>query len=131
MMKQDKMVKRQDSGDLQPREQHERLYNPRVDVLENSEEYLVVADLPGVTQNNLQIDVEKDLLTIEGQMLDTQESWIPAALEVHRGTYRREFRLPRGLEVDKIKAEFNHGVLSVHLPKGAKLKPRKIAISID
>jgi HSP20 family protein len=87
---------------------------PRCDVFENKDEVLVVADLPGVNQESLRIDVDEERITLEGR----REHY----------DFRRSFILPDGIDRDKIDAELKHGVLWLHLPKAAAVKPRRIAV---
>jgi HSP20 family protein len=100
---------------------------PFVDIYESKEEILVVADLPGVTQEGLSIHLEKGELAFEARRAD--------AADVGPGTdvaglpdYRRSFVLPQGIEIDKIVADLKEGLLKIHLPKAAALKPRQIPI---
>jgi HSP20 family protein len=96
-----------------------------VDVFENAEELLVVADLPGVTEGDLSIRVEKGELTFEGRRTDAAEIGVSAE---GLPDYRRSFLVPQGIDAEKIVAVLQAGVLRVHLPKSAALKPRQIPI---
>jgi HSP20 family molecular chaperone IbpA len=87
---------------------------PRCDVFENKDEVLLVADLLGVMQDGLRIDVADERISLEGR----RESF----------DFRRTFVLPDGIDRDKIGAELKHGVLWLHLPKAAAIKPRRIAV---
>jgi HSP20 family protein len=88
---------------------------PRVDVFENKDEILLVADLPGVGEDGLSIDVDEERISLVGK----------------RGAYdyRRSFLLPDGIDRDKIAAELKQGVLTLHLPKAAAIKPRRISVT--
>jgi HSP20 family protein len=97
-----------------------------VDIYENADELLVVADLPGVAQDDLSVRLEKGELTFEGRRRDAAESSVPTA-EVP--DFRRSFIVPQGVDVHKIAADMKDGVLRVHLPKSAALKPRQIPIT--
>jgi HSP20 family molecular chaperone IbpA len=87
---------------------------PRCDVFENKDEVLLVADLPGVEQDGLRIDVSDDRVTLEGK----REAY----------DFRRSFVLPDGIDREKITAELKNGVLGLHLPKAAAVKPRRISV---
>jgi len=87
---------------------------PRCDVFENKDEVLLVADLPGVTQEALRIDVDDERIVLEAK----REAY----------DFRRAFVLPDGIDREKIDAELKHGVLRLHLPKAAAIKPRRIAV---
>ncbi|KYF67082.1 Hsp20/alpha crystallin family protein [Sorangium cellulosum] len=99
---------------------------PAVDIYENAEELLVVADLPGVTQDHLAIRLEKGELSFEGRRTDAAERERSAD---NLPDFRRSFVVPQGIDSDKISAELQAGVLRIHLPKSAALKPRQIPIS--
>ncbi len=99
---------------------------PAVDIYENADELLVVADLPGVTQDKLAIRLEKGELTFEGRRAEAAEREQSA---VDLPDFRRSFVVPQGIDSDKIAAELQAGVLRIHLPKSASLKPRQIPIS--
>lgn len=100
---------------------------PRVDVYENEQELLVVADLPGVDKANLGIHVDQDELTLEGRRMVERTGTLVAS-EFQAIDFRRGFRLPRGIDRDHIEAELKAGVLRLRLPKAASLKPRRIEI---
>jgi HSP20 family molecular chaperone IbpA len=99
---------------------------PNVDVFENENELLVVADLPGVSQDRMSIHFEKGRLTIEGKR--TFPKATPRLAETAPADFRRTFLVPQGIDADKIAAELASGVLTVHLPKHASAKPRRIEI---
>ena len=112
---------------------------PAVDVYENKDELLLFADVPGVTPAELELRVERDTLTlhldkgkltIEARREDKQEGGLLAA-EYRTFDFRRTFVVPQGIEADKIVAELDQGVLKVHLPKAAALKPRQIQIRAE
>ncbi|HTN92087.1 MAG TPA: Hsp20/alpha crystallin family protein [Sorangium sp.] len=99
---------------------------PAVDIYESAEELLVVADLPGVTQDRLAIRLEKGELSFEGRRTDAAEREQSAD---NLPDFRRSFVVPQGIDAEKISAELQAGVLRIHLPKSASLKPRQIPIS--
>lgn len=103
---------------------------PLVDVYENEKEVLVVADLPGVTKEDLAVHVDADTLTIEGKRVHQPKGSLLGA-EYRVADYRRTFNLPTGIDRDKIEAHLDHGVLKLHLPKQAALQPRKIPIRVS
>lgn len=99
---------------------------PNVDVFENENELLVVADLPGVAQNQMSIHFDKGRLTIEGKR--SAPKWSARFAEIEPADFRRTFLVPQGIDSEKIAAELASGVLTVHLPKHASLKPRRIEV---
>ncbi len=100
---------------------------PRVDVYENEKEILLVADLPGVEKEDLNIQVEKDTLVLEARRAAADER-APLFFEYRKRDYRRVFLLPPGLDYEKIDARLAAGVLSLSLPKQESLRPRRIAV---
>jgi len=101
---------------------------PRVDVLENENEILLFADLPGVSAQDLRIDLEKERLTIEARRSGSPEQGTELLAEYRPADYRRTFLVPRSIERDKIDAELKAGVLKLRLPRADALKPRSIPI---
>lgn len=100
---------------------------PRVDVYENEQEYLIVADLPGVKKESLKLDIDDDELKLEG-VRDTQDPGSLVAGECRPVDYRRKFVVPQGVDREKIDAELSAGVLRLRLPKAEALRPRQIAV---
>lgn len=97
-------------------------YAPPVDIYENKDEILIFADVPGVTQDDLAIQFDKDQLTIEARRTATTGGE-PAF------DYKRTFVVPRGIDAEKIAANLQSGVLKLTLPKSAAMKPRQIAVT--
>jgi HSP20 family protein len=102
---------------------------PRVDVLENEAQYLVIADLPGVAKDAVDIRFEANELAIEARRTASADHGSALAEEYRPSDYRRVFAMPDGIDADKIEARLEHGVLEVTLPKVAAKRPRKIAIT--
>lgn len=115
---------------MSTQETHERqAVTPRVDVFENKDEVLLVADLPGVTEQTLKIDVDEEHLTIDGRPgKDPAKS--PLEREFRLFDYRRRFLVPDGTDRSRIVAELKEGVLYLHLPKVEKAKPRRIEVKL-
>lgn len=100
---------------------------PLVDVYENGDEFLLVADVPGVASDGLTVNLDKDELIIEGRRADAFAAE-GLRLEYEATDYRRAFSLPPGIDAAKIAAELRRGVLTLHLPKAESLRPRQIAV---
>ena len=100
---------------------------PAVDIYENADELLIVADLPGVDGNDVTLHFEKGQLSIDARRRDVAEGTRLAA-EFRPFDFRRVFGVPQGINADKIAAEVNQGVLRVHLPKVEALRPRQIQV---
>lgn len=102
---------------------------PAVDVYENAEELLIVADLPGVTADGLSIDLEEDRLTITGQRPRAFAE--DARLLMGAGgdfEFKRVFTVPDAIDADRIHAAFDAGVLTLRLPRHERTKPRRITV---
>jgi HSP20 family molecular chaperone IbpA len=102
---------------------------PRADVYETEEAIIVVADMPGVDENSVDITLEKDVLTINGFVEPMYpEGHKLAYAEYQVGDYVRAFTLSNEIDRDGIEAAVSDGVLRLHLPKLAAAKTRKIAV---
>ncbi|MFN7147254.1 MAG: Hsp20/alpha crystallin family protein, partial [Myxococcota bacterium] len=101
---------------------------PRVDIYESDTDVLVTADLPGVPEDQVKLNLDKDELILEAatQLGDTPGDAV--AQEFANVDYRRVFLLPKGIDVDNITAKLEHGVLRVRLPKSPQVQPRKIEV---
>lgn len=104
---------------------------PAVDIFENKDELLVVADVPGASSEGLNVHFDKDQLFIEASSQPLGEEHKPLFREFGAIDYRRVFELAPGIDVEKIRAELKNGVISIHLPKSSATKPRKIQITAD
>ena len=104
---------------------------PPVDVTEDPNGITLVADLPGVPRERLDLNVEADTLTIEGTVtLPTPEGLEATHVEVPRPRYRRVFTLSKELDAAQVKAEFAQGVLTLRIPKAAHAQPRRVAVQV-
>lgn len=102
---------------------------PAVDIYENQDELLLIVDLPGVAPDQVQIDLDKDTLTILGKRPQSA----PEGSRVLAGhafgwDFKRQFTVPSEIDQDRIKADYKDGVLEVRLPRHERTKPRRIAI---
>lgn len=102
---------------------------PLVDVYENDNEVLLIADLPGVTRESLDINLDKDQLTIVGRIIEETVGHV-VGQEYQAVDYRRSFMLPNGIDAAKISAELSQGVLNLRLPKSEAVKPRQIEVKV-
>jgi HSP20 family protein len=100
---------------------------PGCDIHENKEEILLVADLPGVATDALQINIDNGELVFEAHRPVSTTGTVLGA-ELRECDFRRRFALPPGIDGAKINAELKHGVLRLHLPKSDALKPRQISV---
>ncbi len=105
------------------------VHAPRVDVHESPDAFLVVVDLPGVTEQGLDVTVEKSTLTVSGKV----DLHAPAGYRRLYGheaptEYRRAFTLSEAVDRDRIEASLRHGTLRLTLPKARAAQPRRIAV---
>jgi HSP20 family protein len=101
-----------------------------VDLFREGDEYVLSADLPGIDPESVDLDVDGQLLTIRAERrapVSEDVRWLTH--ERPYGSYMRQFTLGDGVDIDRITANYEHGVLSVIVPVAERAKPRKIAIS--
>jgi len=104
---------------------------PPVDVIEDANGITLYADLPGVPKDRLNLQIDADTLTIEGEVaLDMPEGMEATHAEVSLPRYRRVFTLSKELDSGRVGAEFQHGVLKLRIPKAEHAQPRKIAVQV-
>ena len=104
---------------------------PRVDVLEDDTGITVVADMPGVSKDSLEIKVENDALSIEGAVsAATPQAMQATYAEVRIPRYRRSFTLSRELDSGRIEAQLKDGVLRLRIPKHEQARPQRISVKV-
>lgn len=110
-----------------------RVWVPALDVVEKRDAYVVIAELPGVAQSQVELGFEQNVLTIRGEKGPAFE--VPKEGEVRvyaservTGTFERSIRLPEFVDSDRISAELREGLLTVIIPKATAAQPRKIEI---
>ena len=105
---------------------------PAVDIRETDGEFLVTAELPGLTRKDVHVRLEDNVLTVEGERKQEKEAKGERTHRVERiyGSFRRSFTLPDNVDAGSIRAECKDGVLTVHVPKRPveKAKPLEIAV---
>ena len=106
------------------------VWSPPVDILERGDEVVLKADLPGVTQNEIDIRVEEGTLTIQGERKFVKESPEENYVQIERpyGTFRRTFSIPRTIDQESIKASYKDGVLRIILPRRQEIQPKQIVV---
>ena len=107
------------------------ILQPPVDICEDSDGISLWVDLPGVSRDQLNIQVDRETLTIEGNaQIDMPEGMKPLYADVRSTRYRRSFALSSELDTDQIDASMKDGVLNLRIHKRAESKPRKIEVTI-
>jgi HSP20 family molecular chaperone IbpA len=110
--------------------EQQRAVLPAVDVFEDSTGITLLADMPGVPKDQLELKIEGDALLIEGSVQPfTPEGLQAVYAEVRVPRYRRSFTLSRELDTARIEANFKDGVLTLRIPKQAHAQPRRIAVT--
>jgi HSP20 family protein len=109
-----------------------RRWIPAMDVVETADHFVLRADLPGISENDVNIELDDNVLTISGQRRSEHESGNEGYYRVERasGSFSRSLTLPEGVDADGIQANFDNGVLEVKIPKPEQQKPRKVQISL-
>ena len=104
---------------------------PAVDVIEDGTGITLYADLPGVPRENLDIQIDRDTLTLQGGIrIDSPQGMEATHAEIGLPKFRRSFSLSRELDASGITANFEQGVLRLRIPKAEHAKPRKIEVSL-
>ncbi|TLY54443.1 MAG: Hsp20/alpha crystallin family protein [Gammaproteobacteria bacterium] len=103
---------------------------PHVDIREEAERFVVVADLPGVEGKDIEVTADKGVLTVRGERRSENKTSTDGYERVERatGTFLRRFTLPESAEAEAIKAKHANGVLEVSIPKRPQEQPRRISV---
>jgi HSP20 family protein len=109
-----------------------RRWIPAMDLVETDGAFVLKADLPGLSESDVNIEVEDNVLTISGERKSEQQDRKAGYYRVERsyGSFRRSLTLPEGVEADSVKATFANGVLEVTVPKPVHQAPRKVQITV-
>src|SRR3977135_2093132 len=105
---------------------------PLADITEDEKEYVIKAELPDVKKDDVKVTVENGVLTISGERKFEREENKKKYHRVERafGTFVRSFSLPDVADASKVKAEFKNGMLTVHVPKSEKAKPKQVEVNV-
>ncbi len=132
------MFGRNDDHELEAREKAELateqtrpglVFRPDVDILERPDAYVIHADMPGASQETVDINLEKGLLTLDARLAEPDEELRPLHAEYRSGSYHREFRISEDIDPGAVTATMKDGVLELLLPKSAESQPRRIAVA--
>lgn len=113
-------------------EEYEQKWSPRVDVVELEDKFEFSAELPGMTKDNVKLELNENILTISGEKSQENES---SDRNIHfterfYGSFHRSFRIPAPVDSGKIEAVFENGLLKITLPKSEESKPKMIDIKM-
>lgn len=105
---------------------------PNVDIHEDKDGINISADLPGMTQKDVQVNIDNNVLTLTGERKLDREDKKDNYHRIERfyGKFSRSFSLPNTVDTDKVEAHMENGVLRIHLPKREEAKPRQIEIKV-
>jgi HSP20 family molecular chaperone IbpA len=141
------MFNRNTQREIEPREKAEveredtrpgLVFRPEVDILERADAYVIHADMPGASQETVDIHLDKGVLTLDARLAEPEvdqerepkgNEMRPVYAEYRSGGYHREFRISEDVDPEAVSAKMKDGVLELLLPKSAKNQPRRIAVS--
>jgi HSP20 family molecular chaperone IbpA len=135
------MFGRHDNKELEAREKAELateqtrpglVFRPDVDILEQPDAYIIHADMPGVSEKTIEIDLDKGVLTLNARAenpVAEDEANQSLHSEYRSGGYHREFRVSEDIDSTSVSATMKDGVLELRLPKSAQSQPRKISVA--
>ncbi len=126
-----KQLQAKDKQELQTKSettQTRPVFVPPVDIYETNDALVLLADMPGVSNDGVEIHLEDSELTIRGKVANEPSGLSPIYTEYRSGDYYRSFTLSNVIDQDKIEASMKNGVLKVILPKAEAARPRKIEV---
>ena len=108
-----------------------RRWIPAMDLVETADHFVLRADLPGMSEEDLKIEIEDSVLTISGERKAEHQDEQQGFYRVERafGAFSRSLTMPKGIDADAVSAGFDRGVLEVRIPKPEQSKPRRVEIS--
>jgi HSP20 family protein len=109
-----------------------RRWMPAMDLVETEDQFVLRADLPGLSEGDVTIEVEDSVLTVSGERKAEHETTKEGYHRVERafGSFARSLTLPEGVDAEAVTANFDRGVLEIRIPKPEQRKPRKISIGV-
>jgi HSP20 family protein len=109
-----------------------RRWIPPMDLVETQDHFVLKADLPGMSEQDVNIELENSVLTIAGERKAEHEEQHEGYYRLERatGTFSRALTLPEGIDPDAVTAAFDNGVLTVRIPKPEQAKPRRVRIGV-
>jgi len=110
-----------------------RHWIPAMDLVETDDAFVLRADLPGVTEKDVKIELEDNVLTVSGERKAEHEHRKEGYYRVERafGSFSRALTLPEGVDPEAVRASFSHGVLEVRIPKPKQRRSRRVAINVS
>jgi HSP20 family protein len=110
-----------------------RRWVPAMDLVETREHFVLKADLPGITESDVHIEVANNVLTVAGERKAEHEDKHEGYYRLERatGAFSRSLTLPEGIDPESVRATFENGVLEVRIPKPIEVKPRRVQIDVE
>jgi len=105
---------------------------PLVDISENENEIFVSAEIPGMNKEDIKINLQENVLTLKGEKRQEGDDQKKNFHRIERtyGSFERSFSLPTSIQVDKVKATYKDGLLTILLPKAEEVKPKAIEVNV-
>lgn len=106
---------------------------PSVDIKETKDDFVLMAEIPGMSKDDIKINISENTLTIKGEKKEEkkEEDHNYHRVERRYGTFQRSFTLPTQIQGDKVKAAYKDGVLTIMMPKKEEVKPKEIPITVS
>lgn len=108
-------------------------WTPRADITEDEREVTIDIELPGMKKEDIKVEVRNNVLTISGERRQERKSETPegSRIERHYGRFERSFALPETVDDQKVSANYQGGVLTLHLPKTEKAMPKEVKVEVQ
>lgn len=107
-------------------------WTPRVNVDENEDRFEITAEVPGMTRDDISIEIQENILTLKGEKKIEKEDKNRSChiCECSYGTFQRSFTLPENVKSEEIEAEYSNGILRIGIPKAEPVKPKEIKVKV-
>ena len=117
---------------LGEQENNANTWSPVTDIYEDSDKYLLKMEVPGLSNKDINIEFNGDILTVKGERKDDRETNEENyhRVESYTGKFSRSFSMPKTIAADKIKADMKNGIISIQVPKVEEVKPKAITINV-
>jgi len=114
-------------------EMDEGVWSPSVDISENNNVITINAEIPGMSKEDIELNIQDNTMTLKGEKKQEKEEKDADYHRVERsyGAFVRSFALPTAVQADKVKASYKNGVLRIILPKSEEVKPKEIPIEVN
>jgi HSP20 family protein len=107
-------------------------WSPTADIIENTEEFVIKAEIPGVNKEDVKVSIEDGVVSIQGERKQEKEEKDKKFHRVERsyGSFMRSFSLPTNVDEAKVQAQFKDGLLTVRIPKAPNAKPKSVDVKV-